>query len=117
MECLIDKRGEYIIMKKLLSLLTILSVFTMFFTNLSVEAAEIVDSQKSEAIIGFYESPTLGTDDKHGGDGFDVKKDSVFPKTGEKRSFYLTSVGILMVVFIAIILSTKKRKMIGDRIK
>ncbi|EGO5014201.1 LPXTG cell wall anchor domain-containing protein [Enterococcus faecalis] len=94
-------------MKKRVLIIFIFSIFTFLGINTSANA-EIVDSSKSEAKVGFYE----GTDNKSTIESKDTilnpQKESkvpnkLLPSTGSLNNMFLITIGIGIIIFIVLI--------------
>lgn len=102
--------------KKYITLLaTFVFVFSVVYTPIY---ADIVDSQKSEVRIGFYEgenSPINNSEFDHHSVQNKTKSENKFlPRTGSNSTLFLSSIGVILLVLLGIIKRKKKKEKIGE---
>lgn len=93
--------------KKILVFIVVITFFvsgstTVTYAADSNVAIEIVDIENS--------SENNGNNGNNGNNNEDNNRSSVFPKTGERKKFFITSLGFLIVSIGAIVFRIKKFK-------
>lgn len=98
--------------KQFLQLLAVFSVFTLLWVSTPAKAAEVADSQKSEAKIGFYDGSSESEDEEtkiiNTQQSIKSKSnDKKLPNTGSKNHLFLVVLGIVIILTIGLIINKK----------
>lgn len=101
--------------KSIVFILTTLSIFLVLFTTPVVHAANIVDSQKSEAKVGFYVGPHSPTESTTSQEMMKPplnhkEKPEKFPQTGSVANHYLVILGLLTLFITSKVIVDRRKK-------
>ncbi|OQO72570.1 hypothetical protein BH746_11755 [Enterococcus faecalis] len=109
-------------MKKVRNLILIATLFITFLTYGSATYAAVVDSKRSEAVVGFYNRDSLSSNDindflrkdyvinpSKNINYFDKDRITSYPKTGLENPKYLVIIGLAITVSTTIIYLEKKK--------
>lgn len=96
-----------------------MAIFLFTFSVVYTPAyADIVDSQKSEARIGFYEGnnpKNNSSENDHQSFQIESKTQNKFlPRTGSSSTLILSTIGIFLLVLIGMMKIKKKKEKIGE---
>ena len=93
--------------KQFFALLTVFSVFTLLSVATPANAAQIADSQKSEATVGFYEGPRKPDTEES---NQDTGHKAQYPQTGSKSNASLIALGMIIVLSTGMIIYKTNKK-------